>query len=248
MFPFTLNFKVCFKVNDYRPNESLETSFEWLFHFHYTIKSAKHYGLLLLGSVRTRNGYHPTPVRKHFKKYASVIARQVLAYHKEPGRRIDVLVCPENEAFGLSVRRYYGYQLSQMGPKAYFILCNKYTNMLHEAVTLAASLHLEKIGYRPIRKPRKRIAKNFCRWRNYKGLWFAEIRGKRAGIRLDEQYEGSLIDISILPEVIKHVNKRSCTDLLWHVNTPAQAVEAKLLVPDSKVYVRQPKDVEVSPF
>lgn len=247
MFPFTLNFKVHFKAKGYWANEEPETSFEWP--FHYTIKSAKHHGLLVLGSARTRNGYNPTPIRKHFRKYASVIANQVLKYHKETGCGMLVLIVPEGEEYGLSGRRYYGFQLSQMGPKAYFMLCNDYTNMLHDAVTLAASLYLEKHGYRPIRKPRKRITKNLCRWRNYKGLWFAEIREDSADIRLDEQYEGSLFDIGILPEVIKHVNKRDCTgNLLWQVNTPAQAVEAKLLVPDSEVCVRRPKEVEVLPF
>lgn len=232
MFPFTLKFKVCFMVeSDKEPG----TSFEWP--FHYTVKSAKHYGLLVLGSARTRNGYNPTPVRKHFRDYASAIARRVLTYYKETGQGMVVRVNPENEEWGVSGRHHYGFELSQMGPKAYFILCNEYTNMLYDAVALSASLHLEKIGYRPIRKPRKRITKNFCRWRNYKGLQFAEILGNGAVIRLDEQYEGSLFDIGILPEVIKHVNKRNCFILSWRVNTPAQAVEAKLLMPDSAVYV-----------
>lgn len=243
MFPFTLKFKVCFMVeSDKEPG----TSFEWP--FHYTVKSAKHYGLLVLGSARTRNGYNPTPVRKHFRDYASAIARRVLTYYKETGQGMVVRVNPENEEWGVSGRHHYGFELSQMGPKAYFILCNDYTNMLYDAVALSASLHLEKIGYRPIRKPRKRITKNFCRWRNYKGLKFAEIRGNGAVIMLDEQYEGSLLDIGILPEVIKHVNKRNCTALLWKVNTPAQAVEAKLLVPDSAVYVHQPEEVKVLSF
>lgn len=244
MFPFTLNFKVNFIVQCWLDKEP-GTRLEWP--FHYTVKSAKHYGLLVLGSARTRNGYNPTPVRKHFRKYASAIANQVLAY-KKPVHKILVLVRPENEDWAASGRHYYGYQIDQMGPKAYFILRNEYTNMLYNAVALTASLHLEKIGYKPIRKPRKCITKNLCRWRNYKGLWFAEIRGNSADIRLDEQYEGSLLDIGILPEVIKHVNKRNCTDLLWEVNTPAQAVEAKLLVPDSEVRIKEVKEVEVLPF
>lgn len=246
MFPFTLKFKVYFRVRDYWPDKEPETSFEWP--FHYTVKNAKHYGLLVLGSARKRNGYNPTPVRKHFRDYASAIARQVLTYYKETGQGTFVMVNPENEEWGVSGRRYYGFELSRMGPKAYFILCNEYTNMLFDAVALSASLHLKKIGYRPIRKPRKRITKNFCRWRNYKGLQFAEIWDNSAVIRLDEQYEGSLLDIGILPEVIKHVNKRNCISLSWHVNTPAQAVEARLLVPDSEVYVRQPEEVEVLSF
>ena len=243
VFPFTLNFKVCFTVQLIRGQEP---DFEWP--FHYTIKSAKHYGLLVLGSARThRNRHNSTPVRKHFKEYASAIARKVLAYHKETGHGMLVLVRPENEDWGVSGRRYFGFQLSRMGPKAYFILRDDYTNMLHDAVTLSANLHLEKIGYRPMRKPRKRLTKNFCRWRNYKGLSFAEIKDDSAYIRLDEKYEGSLLDIGILPEVIKHVNKRNCTNLLWRVNTPAQAVEAKLIA-NGEVYVVRPKEVEVSSF
>jgi hypothetical protein len=108
--------------------------------------------------------------------------------------------------------------------------------VLRSAVTRYTSAYLKNAGYRPQVKPRKYLHAKQKYWYNYKGVKYAYVKRKGALIVLEDGYTDSLLDLYAVREVLKHIHETRLVE--WAVNTEAQAIEAKLLAANSRVWVK----------
>jgi hypothetical protein len=220
--------------------------------FRYTVKSAKHWGLLKKAFRHNGARRLTTPTNSHFDKYAGVIANIVLQCLTDTDWVTVQIVGPnlidnhrQKDIYGTkNIHRYLLRRIERKHKhKAFYVLQGLMSELLRGSVMSFASVYLDKKGYRAQKKPRKYLHENRKEWKDYKGLQEALLTKGDGYITVAREYHESLLKIRILPEILKHANKR----LFWTVNTSEQAIEAKLLYYKSIISVRseEPEELEL---
>jgi hypothetical protein len=213
--------------------------------FKYTVKHARHWGLLKRSYRYNGTRRVPSLTNKHFDRYAGVIANIVLNFLTDTDW-VSVRVVGPNLIDKRKQEDTYGaksvnlYMLNTIkyrhGHKSFYTLKSLMHNTLRRALVSFVAIYLDKAGYKPQRRPRKYLHEKRKEWRDYKGLAEALVTKREAYISVDRAYQGSLLDIKILPEVLKHA---SSVRVFWAVNTAEQMMEAQLLHPNGRVTVRK---------
>jgi hypothetical protein len=212
--------------------------------FKYTVKHAKHWGLMRKAFRYNGTRRLATPINAHFDRYAGVMANILLGYlHDYDWISVQVVGASfsergQEDLYGAkSLNRFLLRNIERKyGPQAFYVVKSMMHDTLRIGLTSFISTYIRYAGYEPQKKPRKYLHENRKEWCRYKGLTEAIVTKREAYINLDRMYNGSLLDIKILPEVLKHANN---LHVYWSVNTPEQALEAKLLHPNCSVNVRR---------
>jgi hypothetical protein len=217
--------------------------------FRYTVNSPNHWGLLKLAYRTNGTRFVSSPTNKHFLDYAGTVANIVYSYMKDGDRRklVNIHVVGPPVISGEDKHVYASdtiYQSTLLGLEnnykqgAFYVLRSLVMLVLRSAVTRCTSAYLKNAGYHPQVKPRKYIHARYQHWKNYRGVEYARIKRKLVAIVvLEENYTGPLLDLYAVREVLKYIPGVKRVE--WLVNTEAQAIEAKLLVPNSEVLFRQ---------
>jgi hypothetical protein len=213
--------------------------------FKYTVKHARHWGLLKRAYRYNGTRRIPSLTNKHFDRYAGVITNIALNCLADNDWVSVQVVGPnlvdehkQEDIYGAkSVHRYMLKNVEYRHKhKSFYVVKGLMYDTLRRALVSFVGTYLDKAGYKPQRRPRKYLHEKRKEWLNYKGLTEALVTKREAYIDIDRAYQGSLLDIKILPEVLKHA---SSAYVFWAVNTPEQMVEAKLLHANSSVTVRK---------
>jgi hypothetical protein len=217
--------------------------------FKYTVKHARHWGLLKKAYRYNGTRRVPSLTNKHFDRYAGVIANIALNCLTD-NDWVSVHVVGPNLVDEHKQEDIYGaktvhlYMLNTIKyrhrHKSFYAVKGLMYDTLRRALVSFVGTYLDKAGYKPQRRPRKYLHERRKEWRHYKGLTEALVTKREAFINIDRAYQGSLLDIKILPEVLKHAGS---TYVFWAVNTPEQMVEAQLLHANGCVTIRE-KELE----
>lgn len=235
IFPISMQFSIRFLDGYGEPLREIP--------FRYTVKHARHWGLLKKSYLHNGTRQLSTPTNAHFDDYAGVMANIALNYLENNFWVLVRVVGPNLVDEHRQECLYGGRDLplrlldslvDQYEKGAFYVIKGFMRNVLRHSVVMFANTYLDKAGYRPQKRPRKYLHKNYKVWRNYKGLAEATVK-RTADIIIDRAYDGSLLDIKILPEVLKYANNRF---VFWTVNTAEQALEAQLLHPNGRILVR----------
>jgi hypothetical protein len=217
--------------------------------FRYTVKHARHWGLLKKAFQHNGTRRVSSLTNKHFDRYSRIvsnIALKHLTYNRWVSLKvIGPSLTDDNKQVDLyGARVVHWYLLKNIarrhGRKYFYAFNGLIHDMLRRALVSFVDTYLDKAGYKPQRRPRKYLHKKRKEWRDYKGLAEALVTKREAYIHIDREYQGSLLDIKVLPEVLKHVGSAY---VFWAVNTPEQMVEAQLLHANSCVTIRE-KELE----
>jgi hypothetical protein len=212
--------------------------------FRYTVKSAKHWGMLKLAYRTNGTRYVPSPTNKHFLDYAGTVTNIVYSYMKDRDQKrlvtIRVVGLPliqGGDAHIYAKDSIYPHKLKSIESKykkgAFYVLRSLVMQLLRSAVTRYTSAYLKKVGYSPQVKPRKYLHAKYKYWYDYKGVKYAYVKSRVALIVLEDGYTGSLLDLYAVRDVLKYIHK--VRQVEWMVNTEAQAIEAKLLTANARV-------------
>lgn len=222
--------------------------------FRYTVKHARHWGLLKKAFRHNGARRLPTPTNAHFNRYAGVMANIALNYLANNLWVVVQIVGPNLIETHKQEDLYGGIDLSwrilsrikrRYNNGAFYVVKSFMRDTLRNGVVSFTNTYLDKAGYRPQKRPRKYLHENYKEWRDYKGLTEALFTKRTAHITIDRMYAGSLLDIKILPEVLKHVNNHR---VYWTVNTAEQALEAQLLHPNGIIVVRKSEFEEMEDY
>ncbi len=212
--------------------------------FRYTVKHARHWGLLKKSLRYTGRRSMSSPTNKHFDKYASVIANITFNYFKDIDWVTIQIVGPnlmnEHKQEDIyAAKHIHLYMLNTIKyrhkDKSFYALSGVMHKILRRALVLFVDTYLSKVGYKSQPRPRKYLHEKRKEWRRYKGLTEALVTKREAYIDIDREYRESLFNIKILPEVLRYANKAR---IFWTVNTPEQALEAQLLHANSSITTR----------
>jgi hypothetical protein len=213
--------------------------------FRYTVKHARHWGLLKRAYRYNGTRRVPSLTNKHFDRYAGVMANIALNCLTDTDWVTVQVVGPnlvgthrQEDVYGTKVIHLYMLNTIEWRHKhkSFYAVKGLMRDTLRGALVSFVSIYLDKAGYRPQHRPRKYLHEKRKEWRDYKGLAEALLTKREAYISIDRTYQGSLFNIAILPEVLKHAGN---TYVFWAVNTPEQMIEAQLLHANGSVTVRK---------
>ncbi len=217
--------------------------------FRYTVRGPRHWGLLKRAYRRDGTRRLASPTNKHFKNYAGVLASSVRDYLKNGEQSVTIQIYGPLAALNRNTHIYAAYTVylyslidtnGNYHQRSFHALRSKIAQILRNAVTSYTKVYLSKAGYKPQRRPRKYLHAKRKYWYNYKGVRYGYVNEKAVMVTLDNGYTGSLLDLHAIRDILKHVNKDGVArKASWVVNTEMQAIEAKLLVKDSEVSVRE---------
>ncbi len=213
----------------------------------YTVKSAKHWGMLKLAYKTNGTRYVSSPTNKHFIDYAGTVANVINSYlqGKDQQEQVTIKVFGPPYMWGEREHIYasdtiYYHDLVELQNNykrgAFYVLRSWTMQVLRSAVTRYTSVQLNKADYKPKVKPRKYLHAKHKYWYNYKGVEYAYVKRKGALIILKNGYTGSLLDLYVVKDVLKYI--REAEQVEWMVNTETQAIEAKLLTANANVLVK----------
>jgi hypothetical protein len=213
----------------------------------YTVKSARHWGLLKRAYRTDGTRFLSSPTNKHFIDYAGTIANIVYSALKNDKQRglvtVSIVGPPlyhfaDNHVYIMDA--FYQHTLEDFantyGQGAFYVLRSQIMELLRSAVTRRASVCLRDAGYQAKPKPRKYLHAKWKYWYNYKGVKYAYVRERLALVEVEDGYKGALLELHAVREVLKYAH--GTKQILWVVNTPEQAVEAKLLSANSDVELK----------
>ncbi len=215
--------------------------------FRYTVKHAKHWGLLKKAYQSNGVRHVSSPTNKHFTKFASAMTNTLLDYLGEHGTVSVQVVGPnlvhehrQEDVYANKVFHLFALaSVKQRYKLPFYAIRGLMKNTIRKALVTFMSVYLDKMGYRPQKRPRKYLRDKRKEWRGYKGLMEALITPKEAFVNIDYGYKGSLLDVKILPEILRYAQN---SYVFWAVNTPEQAIEAELLHTNGCVTIREKFD------
>jgi hypothetical protein len=216
--------------------------------FKYTVKSARHWGLLKRAYRTNGTRYLSSPTNKHFLDYAGTVANVVYSALKNDEQRrlvaVSIIGPPLldfEDSHVYAMDTIYQYTLEDLaneyGQGAFYVLRSQIMALLRSAVTRYASVCLRNAGYQAKPKPRKYLHAKWKYWYNYKGVKYAYVKKRASLVVVEDGYKGTLLELHAVREVLKYAHETR--QIEWMVNTPEQAVEAKLLAANSDVKLKR---------
>lgn len=214
----------------------------------YTVKSARHWGLLKRTYRNNGTRFLSSPTNKHFLGYAGTVANVVYSALKNDVQRELVTVSITGpplfdfeNSHVYAMDAFYQHTLEDLannyGQGDFYVLRSQIMALLRSAVTRYASVCLRNAGYQAKPKPRKYLHAKRKYWYNYKGVKYAAVEEWASLVVVEDGYKGTLLELYAVREVLKYVHETR--QIEWIVNTPEQAVEAKLLSANSEVILKR---------